>query len=65
MTKRNINVGDHVEHDSGAYLGVVTKTTEHLVYFDGPRMRDGHPVTFAGWSEVRRCDPPAVTEVAS
>ncbi len=49
-----IKIGDHVEHDpTGDYLGIVTEVTTALVYFKGPRMRDGLPVTFGGHDEVR------------
>ncbi len=36
-----------VYHDSGVYLGRLTGTRGDLVFFDGPRMRDGLPVRMA------------------
>ena len=52
-------VGDHVyHHPSGEYLGVVTESTPALVHFDGPRVRDGQPVTIAGHDEVRIGEAP-------
>ncbi len=54
MDERDYRIGDHVEHDpTGDYLGVVTEVTTALVYFRGPRTRDGLPVTFGGHGEVR------------
>lgn len=49
-----LRVGDHIEHHpSGDYLGVITRIDENFVRFDGPRTRDGYPVTFASIGEVR------------
>ncbi len=51
-----IKQGDHLYHDpSGAYLGVARGPASKagLVRFDGPRTRDGHPVTVATVHEIR------------
>ena len=54
MKKREAKVGMKIEHHpTGAYLGVITELTPNLVRFNGPRRRDGYPVTFATYSEVR------------
>jgi hypothetical protein len=57
---KRIKIGDHIEHSpSGDYLGVVTSVGKATVCFDGPRRRDGLPVSLATLYEVRRCAAPA------
>lgn len=59
MRPRDVKVGDHIEHDpSGDYLGVVTTLMKSGVRVDGPRMRDGEPVTFATYDEIRPATAP-------
>lgn len=54
-----VKIGDHIaHHPSGNYLGVVTEVRKYTVSFIGTRMRDGLPVTFACFDEIRRCKPP-------
>ena len=64
MTRKNgchpagprIVKGRHVyHHPSGDYLGVATgpPSATGVVRFNGPRIRDGHPVTMCSISEVR------------
>jgi len=54
--KRDIKKGSHLYNDrTGDYLGVARAPVRHddsVVYFDGPRMRDGLPVTWATYHEV-------------
>ena len=55
MRRSEVRIGDMIEHDrTGDYLGRVTARGPALVYFDGPRRRDGRPVNFAGYGEVRK-----------
>ncbi len=57
---RMFRIGDHIEHDTtGAYLGVVTEVNAVTLRFEGPRKRDGVPVTLATIYEVRKCAPPS------
>jgi len=47
-------IGEHIAHDTtGEYLGVVTSVGETTVRFDGPRLRDGLPVTLATIHEIK------------
>ena len=47
-------IGEHIAHDTtGDYLGVVTEVGKATVRVDGPRMRDGLPVTVATIYEIK------------
>ena len=57
--KRDIKKGSHLYHRrTGGYLGVArgpVRDGSPLVRFDGPRTRDGYPVTSAAYVEVTVC----------
>ena len=58
----NPKQGAHLYHTpSGDYLGVARGPASRsgVVRFDGPRMRDGHPVTMATIHEIRIGPPPS------
>ena len=58
-TPRDLRIGDHIAHvPSGDYLGTVTMLGKALVHFDGPRTRDGQPITVAGYDEVQKVAAP-------
>jgi hypothetical protein len=49
--------GDHIEHDSGEYLGEVLAVYNTVVRFTGPRNND-QGFAIATRHEIRKCKAP-------